>query len=305
MIGDNKSEKFNELTSNVYNFVKLKIFDIIAVGIVISMLALNLGVLQLREITLNSFLDIVIEAIPFYLTAVLLTSNFYKKGVFVGKTSKSYSQAIKSYSTAVAKLTGHQVDMLSTFCDEYNDNVLVNKRTNLLKSASISYELFSKGDEKTEPLMILSRKELKNKFGKERASIIERAKKLSIKGLKVNGLLGCDDTDDETDFGENEETLFKRSNTNASIKYFVSIIFMTLIGVKDFLEWGWFGIVLVVFKLLYIVCSSYMNYFNGYNDISVKVSNYVNRKSDTLKEFDYWYSNKFNLQKLQQDGNNS
>lgn len=68
---------------------------------------------------------------------------------------------------------------------------------------------------------------------------------------------------------------------------------MALIGVKNFLEWGWVGLLFTVFKLLYILCSSYMKYFQGYEDICTGLVNHIYRKTDVLKEFDHWYDTNY------------
>jgi hypothetical protein len=71
-----------------------------------------------------------------------------------------------------------------------------------------------------------------------------------------------------------------------------------MMGVKDVLEWGWMGAFLLLFKMLYILCRSYMKYFEGFDDINIRLVNHISRKTDVLKEFDYWYNTQYKDSKL-------
>lgn len=85
MAEKNPAETYNDFKQSFKGGIKDRIFDIIAVGIVIAMLLLNLGAIELKEITWCSILDICIECLPFFLAAMLLNANFYTKGTFAGK----------------------------------------------------------------------------------------------------------------------------------------------------------------------------------------------------------------------------
>ena len=102
-------------------------------------------------------------------------------------------------------------------------------------------------------------------------------------------MLGNLNTDDITDLGKNEQEMLKDRSREYSIVYLASILIMSMMGVKDILEWGWMGAFLLLFKMLYILCRSYMKYFEGFDDIDVKLVNHFSRKTDVLKEFNYWY----------------
>lgn len=69
------------------------------------------------------------------------------------------------------------------------------------------------------------------------------------------------------------------------------------------MEWGWVGVIFVIFKLLYIVARSYMQYFDGYQDITVSLVNHISRKTDIIKEFESEYPSTSNSELLE-NGNN-
>lgn len=285
--------------TKITTIIKNRMFDFIAAGILIAMLALNLGVLELRDITLQNLLNILIECVPFFLTAVLLAINYYTKGTFAGKSTHSYETAISAYSKSVNSLTGEQIEQLPEFCKYYNTIALKQLQENILKRASIKYEDFNE-EKITEsgdiilPLKVLSKKELLEKYSKERVKLILKAKRVKVKGLTTNVLLGSTSSADITDLGYTEIEMSKSRTKSSALMYAISTLFMTLIGIKDILQWGWAGLLIVAFKLIYILCSSFMNHFKGYNDITISLVNHIARKTDILKQFDWWYTNKNN-----------
>lgn len=286
-----------ELNNNSKSFVKkikTHIFDVIAIGLVISVALLNLGAIEVRDIG-KEFLNIIFEAIPFYLGSVALALNFYKKGVYAAKETSSFKNIVNDFSKRVTALTGHQIDKLNDFCYQYNAKALRIRQEAILRDVAISYERFdkySKDEEghKLKPLKVVNEDELKSTYGESITKRIKDAKNVTIKGLSPNNLLGNLNTDDITDLGKNESEMLKDRSKEYSIVYFVSILVMSLMGVKDVLEWGWVGAFLLLFKLTYILCRSYMKYFEGFDDINISLANHISRKSDVLKEFDYWYS---------------
>lgn len=291
---DNFTTELNNNSKSLVKKIKMHVFDVIAVGLVISVALLNLGAIELRNIG-KEFLNIIFEAIPFYLGSVALALNFYKKGVYAAKETPSFTNVVNDFSKRVTTLTGHQIDKLNDFCYQYNSKALRIRQEAILRDVAISYERFdkySKDEEgnKLKPLKVVSDDELKSVYGESIAKRIKDAKNVTIKGLSPNNLLGNLNTDDITDLGKNESEMLKDRSKEYSIVYFVSIFVMSLMGVKDVLEWGWIGAFLLLFKLTYILCRSYMKYFEGFDDISISLVNHISRKSDVLKEFDYWYS---------------
>lgn len=291
---DQASDFVETNKENIVDFVKDKMFDIIAVFILVAMTALTLGVLELREITVLSIINMLLECIPFYLSSVLLAVNYYTKGTFAGKMSQAYISANNFYSELVAKLTGHHLVTLSDFCNYYNERSLKDFKTNILKKAALSYERYDeytldKDGKSLKPLKICSKQEIIKLYGLETWHIVQEAKHVKIKGLKVNTLLGNFNTRDSTDLGPTEQELSRVRRISYSTSYIFTVILMTIIGVKDILNWGWTGILFTIFKLIYIFCRSYTRYFDGFKDITEKVTNHMNRKCDVLKEFNYWY----------------
>ena len=54
---------------------------------------------------------------------------------------------------------------------------------------------------------------------------------------------------------------------------------------KNIADWGWGGLVLVLFKVLYTFARSYTSYFQGYNDMTIDLTNHLARKTDVLKMY--------------------
>ena len=68
-------------------------------------------------------------------------------------------------------------------------------------------------------------------------------------------------------------------------KYIVATLIMSLIAVKDIAQWGWAGIVIVIFKVTYLAGASYMSYFKGYDDATISLVAHFTRKTDILKQY--------------------
>lgn len=301
MISDSTADKLLDNKNKTTSFVKNRVFDLIAVGIVIAMTALSLGVVELREITWQEVLNILVESVPFYMAATLLSVNYYNKGAFVAKQGEKFLKAVEDYSNKVASLTGDALKYLPTFCNKYNANALRTLRETYLQTVAISIDEFEKGTSETKPLKILSKKKLKSMYDDEVVDVIIKCKKLKVKGIHPNILLSNFTNFDVTDLGDTEEQLHRKRFSNYALTYLVSILMMSLIAVKDVLQWGWMGAVLTLFKVLYIAIGAYMKYFNGYEDINVGVVNHINRKSDVLKEFEYDYSQLVNSKKVSEE----
>ena len=287
-------EKFNNVKSAAGSKIKNRIFDVIAVGVVLAAIAINLGALEWKEISSDTLIDLLAEFVPLLLTSILLTTNYYQKGVFYGKNSPAFSAIAESYSTLVTSLSGEEIDNMSEFCTEYNELALRKIQEPMLKKVAISYELYDSGNPHLDikPLKILSKSKLSEMYDEHTVKVILKCNKIKIKGIKVNNLLGNENVDDISDLGKTENELRMKHNTFSAIKYTVSTAFMTLIAVKDILTWGWASVLLISFKLLFIFFRSYMSYFDGYNDITISLNNQLARKTDILKQFKYWFENK-------------
>lgn len=288
-------EIITETKRKTANLVKNYVFDIIAVSLIIAMFLLGLGVLEKRDITLETLLDVVISFVPFYLCMQVLNINYYTKGVFKGKQSEVYKQAIKSYSDFAGNLTGKQQDTIYEFCEYYNNKALEQLRKSILKRAGISYESFinGNGEKKIAPLITLNKAQLLNSYNKEQVHIILKAKHAKIKGISANILLSNIQSSDNTDIGKTEKEMRDSRMTVTAVLSFASVFVLSLIGVKDIQEWGWLAAALVLFKMMYVFVKSYMQYFNAYNDITVGLVNHLARKSDILKQFIYWHDTNY------------
>lgn len=273
------------------DFVKNKMFDLIALAVVVSMILLTLGVLELREVTLKTILNIFIEWIPFYLCAVLLNGNFYNKGVFNGKQKDTFVNIVSAYSNIVNALTGAQLEYLPDFCIRYNENALRQLQEVELKKIGISYKIFDEGKDEQKPLKMMNKKQLNKLYDKHIAKQIYKIIRMRVKGINSNTLLGSTSSADPTDLGQDESELRKKKMVKYATGYVFSIGFMTFIAVKNVLDWGWGGLLFAAFKILYVFARSYLRYFEGYEDIVVKVANHISRKTDILKEFVCWEAN--------------
>lgn len=289
----NNADKYLENKNKTSAFIKNKAFDLISIGIILAMGIISLGVIELREITLKEIGNLIVESVPFYLAATMLTMNYYTKGVFSGKLTESFKYTIKYYSDYVSKLSGLELKYLPTFCKEYNDRTLKDVKESLLHSVAITWEEYDEGINGNKPLKALSVKALESMYDKEITNVIMKCKHAKIKGIYPNILLSSIGTSDNTDLGYNEEELKKRRTLNYVFIYGISVFFMSLIAVKDIVEWGWYGAAVTLFKVLYIACGAYMKYFDGYEDVTVNLANHICRKTDILKEFDDWYKTKY------------
>lgn len=296
-------EKYNQTKTNITKKVKNRVFDIIAAGVLLAAIAINLGALEWKELGKINILDLLAEFVPLLLTSMLLTADFYQKGVFYGKASDTFIAISTAYSDLITNLTGKQIEAVSDFCIEYNEDALRKLQEPVLKKVAINYDLYNQGKGDIPPLKTLSKRRLKL-LGYDRIvyKAILKCNKMNVKGLKVNNILGNENVDDITDLGKTENELRTVHNTTSAIQYTVSTAFMTLIAIKDIASWGWVSLLLIAFKLIYIFVRSYMSYFNGYNDITVSLNNQLARKTDILKQFLSWYENK--VTKSSKTGNN-
>lgn len=304
---DEVAESVVEGRYTIAKLAKSYIFDLVAIVLVVALIIINLGVIEQREITLETIGDIFLSFAPFYLLAILLNLDYYTKGVFAGKATQGYGLTQDNYSGLVNRLTGRQIDKFPEFCDYFNEQVLNNKRATILKEGALRLDQFNdewidKNGEVQPPLKTMTKADLCSKVGEVGANAVLAAKKCKIRGIKVNVLLGTGTTDDPSDVGLNEEQLRNSKMAAVATGYLFSIALLSLIVIKDIQEWGWSSIFLVIFKAAYVFCRAYTAYFDGYNDITIKVSNYINRKADIIKQYNSWYADKYS--KIEDDENN-
>lgn len=297
-----KLDSFTSLKNKATNLAKSNIYDILALAMITAMFFVGLGALDIIDFTLHSFLEFVINFIPFYLATVLLNQNYYTKGTYKGKESEVYVQAIKAYSEQTDKLDGNMQAKLPDFVDWYNNDALKRLQISILKRASISYERFTevtkdKDGNDLKPLMIYDRKELMEQYNKYVAYIIWRAQHASIQQISVNILMSNVQSIDPTDLGKNEKQLRRRRLALTDVLSFVSVIALSLIGLKDMVEWGWMSAFITLFKMVYITAKSYQMYFKAYGDITVDVVNHIARKTDIIKQFLSWYDKEVDKEK--------
>lgn len=286
---DNNVVKYMEHKDKTVSFFKNRIFDFIAVFTVLVMSLLSLSALELRDITFKNLVDIFIESFPFYFAATMLSRNYYTKGAYLGKAQDSFKNAVKYYSEYVIKLTGKDLRILPKFCNDYNDRALKSMQEATLHSVALTMEKFHEYDDKVgRPLKVVEYKHIRKVYGREVALAVQKCKRIKIKGISPNSLLSNLTNSDSTDLGYSEKELMRRRTASYAVTYAVSIIIMSLIAIKDIIEWGWKGVFLTLFKLSFVVGSACLRYFEGYEDITINVVDYLFRKSDVLKEFEYW-----------------
>lgn len=277
------------------DIIKTWIFDILGLVVIIAAMLISLGALKIIKVTWQTVLDLFISFVPYYFAAVLLANNYYTKGTFKGKATNKYITALTAYSERAASLTGHQMQVLPDFCQEFNEKALHKIQDTMLRKVSIDFNLFDKPCEENNnlPLKIQTKKQLLQLYNKDVIKVIRHAKKVSVKGISENLLLSTIKSYDDTDIGKNETELAKQNRLRNIITFFFSMFLLSFIGFKDVNEWGWIGAALVLFKMTWIFVKSYSQFFRGYNNITINIIAHIVRKDDILKQFEYWYSCKF------------
>lgn len=288
VIEDAKTETKRKIKANMY--------DILAAAIVIVMFVVALGIMSPRELTWANMKDVIVSWVPFFLTASFLNYNYYTKGKVKGKASDGFKTVITAYSKQVGSITGAQMSKLPDFCKYYNEQALKELQASILTLASIPFDRFDKwtydkdGNE-LKPLKVLDLSDYKKLgYSKEEIKMIIRAKHATVKGIRHNQLLGNTSAKDKTDIGHGEGDMTTKQAVISTIGQAVSMFILCMIGVKDIMDWGWVQAVFVLFRMVWILCKSYLQYIKGYNDITIRLSNHIARKTDILKEFEYWYS---------------
>ena len=297
-------KKSKELNPNVIEDVKTEtkkkikanMYDLLAAAIVIIMFIVALGVMSPKELTWDSLKDVIVSWVPFFLTASFLNYDYYSKGKSKGKQNEGFVSTINAYSKQVSTITGAQMSKLPEFCKYYNEQALEELQTSILTLASIPYERFNditydKEGKELKPLKVLSLQDYKKLgYSKDEIKIIVRAKHASVKGIRHNQLLGNTSARDKTNIGHGEGDMTRARTIVSTLSQAVSMFVLCMIGMKDIMEWGWIQAIFVLFRMVWVLCKSYLQYLKGFNDITIRLSNHIARKTDILKEFEYWYS---------------
>lgn len=281
--------------------IKRHIYDFVSVLIIIGILAASLDIFKFVDYEEGqSILDFLASWIPFFIATMLLNDNQYRKGIYTGKQTKAYKDVAQDYSTEVSGLTGEQIQKLDDFCNETNYETLKKKQTTILMRQCISYEQFNNGfvkdGEEVKPLKIYDKKQLLEMgYTKTQVNAILSAKKVKIKGIYSNILLSNINTSDVTDIGLSENQLYVKQTTISTVSYIMSTIAMTLLAVNDVMVWGWFGALLLLIKLVYVVAKSFTSYFNGYSDATINLKNHIIRKTDYIKMYKSYTDKQVNI----------
>lgn len=302
---DDFEKKYNDFLDGTKNAVSSWIYYIFAGAVVLVMVFLQLGGIQLnRDIQWH---DIIVDAVPLFFASILLDRIFYYNGVSKGKKTKNYFSSVQEFSN-LANLTGEETDALPDFCREFNEKALRNKRKTILSYAVVSVEHFE-SEYDTEngthsALQITPNKAIKQEFGEERAKWIIKAKNAKIKGLTASSLTSEQTTMDDTDTGLGEKDFANIQTVKKIVGYALSFLLFACITVKDVATWGWVGVGILLFKIVFTLGSSILSQARGYQDITVSVVAHYNRKSDILKQFHSWYTKKANSPSLAQNKEN-
>lgn len=287
---DDFEKKYIDFLNGTKSAIATWIYYIFAGAVVVVMVFLQLGGIELNENI--EWHDIVIDAIPLFFASVLLDRIFYYNGVTKGKKTKNFFGAIAEFSS-LANLTGEETDALPDFCREFNARALRNKRKTILSYAVVSIEHFeSEFEDKNGthlPLQITPNRVIRKEYGWERSRWIRKAKRAKVKGLTACRLTSEQASMDDTNTGFGERGFATIQTVKKVIGYALSFLLFAVITVKDIATWGWVGVGLLLFKIVFTLGSSILSQARGYQDITVSVVSHYNRKSDILKQFKAWY----------------
>lgn len=300
-------DKLQEKKLRAADGLKKYIFDWIAALIIIALIAASLDIFGLIDFKTINIIEFFVSWFPYFAAAILLQTDLYKKGSFVGKSTTKFNNVIESYSSIANSLSGKQIEGLYPFCDKYNDDALTSIQTQILRKEGITFEAFNNErtdvvDNKTihlKPLKICTNKELVNEgYTYEQRKCIRSAKRVKVKGIGVNILLSSIAVKDVTSIGDDEKTMETKQIVFSAFRYMISTLLLSIVGIKDIQNFGWVAIILVVFKVSYLFAGCYRSYFKGYDDITIRLANHFTRKADILKMY-LSYDEELNAQLIQ------
>ena len=286
-------DKLQQSKVKLNDGLKKHIFDWIAAIIVLALIAASLNMFGLIDFESINFAEFLLSWFPYFAAAILLHTDLYKKGIFIGKETKKFKNVIEAYSGIANSLSGTQIKGLYGFCDKYNEDAKQNIQKQILRKEGISFEEFDEefndeldSNKKHSPLKICDKKTLLAQgYTKRQIKSIYNANNVKVKGINVNILLSTTDASDVTYIGDDEKVLQKKQIFTSAIKYMITTLLLSLIAIKNIADWGWLGLILTLFKVAYLFAGCCMSYFKGYDDVTINLANHFMRKSDILKMY--------------------
>lgn len=283
---DNFEDKLQGVKIGASQGIKKHIFDWVSAIIIVALIAACMDVFSLIDFKTIDLLEFFISWFPYFAAAILLHNNLYKKGVFVAKGTEKFIKTIEAYSDIANSLSGEQIKKLYPFCDKYNEDVKKSMQTQTLRKEGLTFEEFEYGTKELPALKTCNRKFLiKKGYNKAQIKAIKTAKNLHVHGINVSILLSSINVKDVTRIGDDEKTLQTKQIISSTLRYASSTLLLSIMAVKDISEWGWMGLILTIFKVMYLFAGSYMSYFKGYDNITISLVNHFSRKIDILKMY--------------------
>lgn len=283
---DNFEDKLQGFKIGTSQGIKKHIFDWVSAVIIVALIAACMDVFSLIDFKTIDLLEFFISWFPYFAAAILLHNNLYKKGVFVAKGTEKFIKTIEAYSDIANSLSGEQIKKLYPFCDKYNEDVKKSMQTQTLRKEGVTFEEFEYGTKELPALKTCNRKFLiKKGYNKAQIKAIKTAKNLHVHGINVSILLSSINVKDVTRIGDDEKTLQTKQIISSTLRYASSTLLLSIMAVKDITEWGWMGLILTIFKVMYLFAGSYMSYFKGYDNITISLVNHFSRKIDILKMY--------------------
>lgn len=283
---DNFEDKLQGVKIGASQGIKKHIFDWVSAIIIVALIAACMDVFSLIDFKTIDLLEFFISWFPYFAAAILLHNNLYKKGVYVAKGTEKFIKTIEAYSDIANSLSGEQIKKLYPFCDKYNEDVKKSMQTQTLRKEGVTFEEFEYGTKELPPLKTCSKKFLIEKgYNKAQIKAIKTAKNLHVHGINVSILLSSINVKDVTRIGDDEKTLQTKQIISSTLRYASSTLLLSIMAVKDISEWGWMGLILTIFKVMYLFAGSYMSYFKGYDNITISLVNHFSRKIDILKMY--------------------
>lgn len=283
---DNFEDKLQEVKIGTSQGIKKHIFDWVSAIIIVALIAACMDVFSLIDFKTIDLLEFFISWFPYFAAAILLHNNLYKKGVYVAKGTEKFIKTIEAYSDIANSLSGEQIKKLYPFCDKYNEDVKKSMQTQTLRKEGVTFEEFEYGTKELPALKTCNRKFLiKKGYNKAQIKAIKTAKNLHVHGINVSILLSSINVKDVTRIGDDEKTLQTKQIISSTLRYASSTLLLSIMAVKDISEWGWMGLILTIFKVMYLFAGSYMSYFKGYDNITISLVNHFSRKIDILKMY--------------------
>lgn len=283
---DNFEDKLQGVKIGASQGIKKHIFDWVSAIIIVALIAACMDVFSLIDFKTIDLLEFFISWFPYFAAAILLHNNLYKKGVYVAKGTEKFIKTIEAYSDIANSLSGEQIKKLYPFCDKYNEDVKKSMQTQTLRKEGVTFEEFEYGTKELPALKTCNRKFLiKKGYNKAQIKAIKTAKNLHVHGINVSILLSSINVKDVTRIGDDEKTLQTKQMISSTLRYASSTLLLSIMAVKDITEWGWMGLILTIFKVMYLFAGSYMSYFKGYDNITISLVNHFSRKIDILKMY--------------------